>query len=65
MTPTVQNDVSKTFSWGVSGEYAYAGTLDVDKESQLPVGLGGRGNLDGAFERSGMFFLAATFNWKF
>ena len=61
----VQNDVSKTFSWGVSGEYAYAGTLDVDKESQLPVGLGGRGNLDGAFERSGMFFLAATFNWKF
>ncbi len=26
--------------------------------------LSGRGNLIGLYENAGMFFLAATFNWK-
>jgi long-chain fatty acid transport protein len=60
-----QNQVSKTFSWGVAGEYAYGGTLDVNKQSAAPVGLGGRGNLVGSFNNTGIFFLAANFNWKF
>ncbi len=31
-----QNQVSKTFSWGVAGEYVYGGTLDVNKQSAVP-----------------------------
>jgi long-chain fatty acid transport protein len=61
----VQNQVSKTFSWGVAAEYAYGGTLDVDKQSTLPVELGGRGNLVGSYPDTGIFFLAANFTWKF
>jgi len=60
-----QNLVSKTFSWGISGEYAYGGTLDVNRQSTLPVALGGRGNLVGSFNNTGIFFIAANFNWKF
>ncbi len=60
-----QNQVSKTFSWGVAGEYAYGGTLDVNKQSAVPVGLGGRGNLVGSYNNTGVFFIAANFNWKF
>jgi len=33
----VQNQVSKTFSWGVAAEYAYGSTLDVDKQSTAAV----------------------------
>ena len=61
----VQNQVSKMFSWGVSAEYAYAGTLDVDKQSTAPVALGGRGDLAGSYENAGIFFLAVNFNWAF
>ena len=60
-----QNQVSKTFSWGVAADYAYGGTLDVNKQSLLPVALGGRGDLVGSYPDTGMFFLAANFTWKF
>jgi len=61
----VQNQVSKMFNWGVSAEYAYAGTLDVDKQSTAPVALGGRGDLAGSYQDAGIFFIAANFNWVF
>ncbi len=61
----VQNQVSKTFSWGVAAEYAYGGTLDVDKQSDVPVVLGGRGDLVGSYPDTGIFFLAVNFNWIF
>jgi long-chain fatty acid transport protein len=61
----VQNQLSKTFSWGVAAEYAYGGTLDVDKQSTLPVAEGGRGNLVGSYPDAGIFFLAANFSWIF
>jgi len=60
-----QNQVSKTFSWGIAGEYAYGGTLDVNKQSAVGVAAGGRGNLVGSYNNTGIFFLAANFNWKF
>jgi tRNA U55 pseudouridine synthase TruB len=60
-----QNQVSKTFSWGIAGEYAYGGTLDVNQQGALPVALGGRGNLVGSYDNTGIFFIAANFNWKF
>jgi long-chain fatty acid transport protein len=61
----VQNQLSKTFSWGVAAEYAYGGTLDVNNQSALPVALGGRGNVVGSYPDTGIFFLAANFSWKF
>jgi long-chain fatty acid transport protein len=56
---------SKTFNWGMSAEYAYGGTLDVDNRSKAPVVLGGRGDLVGSYNNTGILFLAANFNWKF
>jgi long-chain fatty acid transport protein len=61
----VQNKVSKAFSWGAAAEYAYGGTLDVDRQSDVPVVLGGRGDLVGSYPDTGIFFLAANFNWIF
>jgi long-chain fatty acid transport protein len=61
----VQNQVSKTFNWGVAAEYAYGGTLDVNKQSSAPVALGGRGNLVGSYKDTGMLFLGVHFNWVF
>ncbi len=49
----------------MSGEYLYGGSLDVNKQSDTPVLLGGRGNLAGSYDNVGSFFLAANFNWKF
>ena len=59
-----QNDVSKTFSWGLAAEYAYGGTLDVNKQSTTPVALGGRGDLVGSYNNTGILFLGAYLNWK-
>jgi long-chain fatty acid transport protein len=60
-----QKEESRTFSWGLAAEYAYGGTLDVNKQSTLPVALGGRGNLVGSYDNTGIIFLTANFNWKF
>jgi long-chain fatty acid transport protein len=59
-----QNNVSKTFSWGLAAEYAYGGTLDVNKQGTAPVALGGRGDLVGSYNSSGIFFLGAYLGWK-
>jgi len=61
----VQNQVSKTFFWGVAAEYMYGGTLDVNEQSTRPVELGGRGNLVGSYNNIGILFLAAYLNWTF
>ena len=60
-----QKQESKTFSWGLAAEYVYGGNLDVNKQSDTPVPLGGRGDLVGSYDNVGIFFLAANFNWKF
>ena len=60
-----QNQVSKTFSWGIAAEYLYGGAGDVNKQAALPVALGGRGNLVGSYDSIGLYFLSANFNWKF
>lgn len=60
-----QKQESKDFSWGVAAEYAYGGTLDVNQQSTAPVALGGRGNLVGSYNDTGILFLAAYCNWKF
>ena len=37
----------------------------MNSTSALPVIQGGRGNLIGSFNNTGILFLAASFNWKF
>jgi long-chain fatty acid transport protein len=53
------------FGWGVGVEYIYGGTLEVEKESNAPVAAGGRGDLVGAFEDAGMFFISGNLEWRF
>ena len=60
-----QKQESRTFSWGVAAEYAYGGTLDVNRESTAPVALGGPGDLVGSCNDTGVVFRTANFNWKF
>jgi len=36
----------------------------VNRGNAVPVPAGGRGNLVGSFDGVGMYFVAATFNWK-
>jgi long-chain fatty acid transport protein len=59
-----QHHVNDKFSWGLSGEYAYGGTLDVNERSLAPVAAGGRGDLVGSYENTGIWFGAANFTWK-
>lgn len=61
----LHNRVDKRFSWGAAAELLYAGTLDVNKRSVLPVALGGRGDLAGSYNDANMLFLTAYANWKF
>lgn len=60
-----QNQVDKTFGWGLAAEYIYGGTGNVNKQALLPVALGGRGNLVGSYDNIGILYLSANFNWKF
>ena len=60
-----EQQVSKTFKWGVAGELLYGGTLDVDQRSALPPALGGRGNLVGSFDNTASIIFSAYGNWSF
>jgi hypothetical protein len=60
-----QHQVSERFYWGVSAEYLYGGTLDVDKQSILPVNLGGRGDVDGSYDDTGAIIAGLYGSWKF
>lgn len=60
-----QVEESKTFNWGLSAEYLYAGSLKTNL-SGLPPIVGGRGNLAGSYEQpAGILFLATNLNFKF
>ena len=61
----VQNEVDRSFNWGLSAEYVYGGTLDLQKTGEAPLLLGGRGDVEGAYRNIGLLFMAANFNWKF
>jgi len=60
----VQDQISKSFGWGVAAEYLFGGTLNVNEQSSLPVATGGRGNLVGSYDNTGILFLAANLEWK-
>lgn len=60
-----QNQHSEKFSWGLATEYIYGGNLDVDDRSLIPAALGGRGDLVGSYNATGVLVLSANFNWMF
>jgi len=60
-----QNQLSKTSQWGVSAEYVYGGSLDTNIQSQLPVALGGRGNLVGSYDNLSIFLVSVYGSWAF
>jgi len=59
-----QQQVSKTFFWGVAAEYQYSETLDVSLQSN-PVALGGRGNVEGSYDNLANIFLSLYGDWTF
>jgi len=61
----IENQVSKTFKWGVATEYFYGGTLDTNLQSTLPVAVGQRGDLVGSYDNIGTLFASVYFNWAF
>ena len=60
-----ENQLSKTFMWGLATEYLYGGTLDTNLQTQLPVELGSRGDLVGSYDNIGTLFFSVYFNWTF
>jgi long-chain fatty acid transport protein len=60
-----QQQLSPSTFWGFALEYAYGGTLDTELRSKLPVEAGGRGDVVGSFEDTGIIFATAYFSWKF
>ena len=60
-----EHQASKTFKWGVAAEWLYGGTLDVNLKSQAPVAVGGRGDVVGSYNDTGVLFVGAYGNWKF
>jgi len=61
----VDNQVSKSFSWGASAEYLYGGTQNLNVSSKLPVAAGGRGDLNGSYNNEQMLFISANARWAF
>jgi long-chain fatty acid transport protein len=59
-----QQQLGKTSYWGFAGEYLYGGTLSTDVQSN-PVALGGRGNLVGSYNSTGVLFFGAYYNKTF
>jgi long-chain fatty acid transport protein len=60
----LHHQATASFAWGLSAEYAYGGTLGVNKQSTVPVALGGRGDLAGRYVDTGIFFAALQLEWR-
>ncbi|WP_291985007.1 outer membrane protein transport protein [Candidatus Accumulibacter sp. ACC007] len=60
-----EQQLSKSASWGIAGEYLYGGTLDTKLHSAVPAGAGGRGDVVGSYDNTGVIYVAAYYNWKF
>jgi long-chain fatty acid transport protein len=60
----VETQFSKSFGCGFAAEYLFGGTLNVNEQSTLSVQAGGRGNLVGSYDNTGILFLTAHLEWK-
>jgi long-chain fatty acid transport protein len=61
----MEEQIDKGLRWGAAVEYVYGGTLDINKRAALPVALGGRGDLVGSYNNTGILFVSAHANWTF
>jgi hypothetical protein len=61
----VHHQKSASFSWGGAVEYIYGGTLDTDLQGTAPVAIGGRGDVEGSYDNTGMLVFALYGSWKF
>jgi hypothetical protein len=59
-----QKEASSAFGWGWSLSYTTQGTLRSNASGNVPVALGGHGNVVGSFDDVRIVFLALNFNWK-
>ncbi len=59
-----QKQESSDFGWGWSVSYVAQGTLRSNVSGNVPVALGGRGDVVGSFDDARIIFLALNFNWK-
>jgi long-chain fatty acid transport protein len=59
-----QKQLTKTSSWGIAAEYLYGGTLKTDLHSK-PVAEGGRGDLVGSYNNTGVLFVGGYYSWSF
>jgi len=57
--------LTKSAELGLAYEYLYGGNPGIDKSSQVPVALGGRGNLTGSYPNQSIQFFSANVTWKF
>ncbi|HJV36728.1 OmpP1/FadL family transporter [Geomonas sp.] len=57
--------LTKSVDLGVAYEYLYSGNPAIDKSGQLPVALGGRGDLSGSYPNMSIQFFSANVTWKF
>lgn len=60
-----QKQESPAFRWGWSLEYVHGGGMNVDLRGNVPVAIGGRGDVVGSFDNASILFLAASLSWKF
>jgi long-chain fatty acid transport protein len=60
-----QKQESPAFRWGWSLAYVHGGDMNVDLRGNVPVAIGGRGDLVGSFDDASTVFLAASLSWKF
>ena len=61
----IQNNLDPDVAERPQDLVVYGGTGKVNNQAQLPVALGGRGNLIGSYDDIGILYLSANFNWKF
>ena len=61
----VQYELSKTTQLGLAYEYLYSGNPNLSKSGQLPVAIGGRGDVNGSYSNMSIQFLSANVTWKF
>ena len=60
-----QYALSKTAQLGLAYEYMYSGNPEISKSENIPLALGGRGNLNGSYPNSSIQFFSANVTWKF
>jgi len=60
-----QYELSKTTQLGFAYEYLYGGNQGITKTGQIPLALGGRGDVIGSYPNLSLQFFSANVTWKY